>query len=402
MKSVKPQSRACAVCGSREKSLLLQQRFSTLSSGSLLDGYDVVVCRVCGFGFANDVPEQAVFDQYYESMSKYENHQRSGRESEFRSARFREIVDLVRRFLPNRSTRVLEVGCATGHLLFLLKEAGYSNVVGVDPSPACAAAAGKLYGVQVVAGTIWHLSVLEQPCDLLVLVGVLEHIRDLAEALGQVRGVLCDGGLVFIEVPDATRFASRPDAPFQEFSTEHINFFSPMSLANLMGAHSFEEVHLELGEVEQNVGTISPVVSGLYRKRQGPAARPHRDETTERGLCRYIDWSAGVDGRIRETIDRLVRERVPIVVWGVGTHTSRLMATSRLAEADIRAFVDSNPHYHGKTMNSLPILAPAELRARPEPILISSRVFQHEIELQIRNELGCSNELILLYEVTSR
>jgi SAM-dependent methyltransferase len=379
--------------------VLFRQEFSTMSSGSLLDGYDVVVCQHCGFGFADGIPEQAAFDQYYESMSKYENQHRGGHESEFRSARFRQITELIRRFTPDHSARIIEIGCSTGHLLFLLKEAGYTNVLGVDPSPACAEAAGRLYDVRVLASTIWHLPVIEPPCNLLVLVGVLEHIRDLEGALGQIRGVLRDGGLVFIEVPDATRFASRPDAPFQEFSTEHINFFSAKSLANLMQAHGFEPVHIERGEVEQNVGTMSPVISGFYSKGPTLTLPPEGDATTERGLSEYVGQSAAVDGRIRETIDRLVQERVPILVWGVGTHTSRLMVTSRLAEIDIRAFVDSNPRYQGKTMNGVPILAPADLRGHSEPILISSRVFQREIELQIREELGCDNELILLYQV---
>jgi len=83
----------------------------------------------------------------------------------------------------------------------------------------------------------------------------------------------------------------------------------------------------------------------------------------------------------------------------VGTHTQRLMATSRLAQADIRAFVDSNPRYQGKTISGVPVLAPAALKGRLEPILISSRIFQQEIQEQIRNQLGLTNELILLYNV---
>jgi len=75
------------------------------------------------------------------------------------------------------------------------------------------------------------------------------------------------------------------------------------------------------------------------------------------------------------------------------------MATSRLAEADIAAFIESNSRYHGKTLQGRPILAPEALRDRREPVLISSRAFQHEIAEQIRSGLGCGNELILLYNV---
>jgi hypothetical protein len=50
-------------------------------------------------------------------------------------------------------------------------------------------------------------------------------------------------------------------------------------------------------------------------------------------------------------------------------------------------------------LHGRPILAPAALKDHPEPVLVSSRVFQKEIAEQIRQDLGCSNELILLYDV---
>jgi FlaA1/EpsC-like NDP-sugar epimerase len=89
----------------------------------------------------------------------------------------------------------------------------------------------------------------------------------------------------------------------------------------------------------------------------------------------------------------------PILVWGVGTHTSRLMATSRLADANIVAFIESNSRYQGKTLHGRPILAPEALKQHHEPVLISSRVFQNEIAELIRGDLGCQNELVLLYNV---
>ena len=66
------------------------------------------------------------------------------------------------------------------------------------------------------------------------------------------------------------------------------------------------------------------------------------------------------------------------------------MATSRLAEAEIVAFIESNSRYQGKTLHGRPILAPEALKDHPEPVLISSRVFQKEIAEQIRNDLGCA------------
>lgn len=61
------------------------------------------------------------------------------------------------------------------------------------------------------------------------------------------------------------------------------------------------------------------------------------------------------------------------------------------------AFVDSNPKYQGKRLDGVSILSPEALKTRSEPILLSSQVFEREIERQSRENLGIGNEVILLY-----
>ena len=202
-------------------------------------------------------------------------------------------------------------------------------------------------------------------------------------------------------MPDVTAFADWPNAPYQDFSTEHINFFSPVSLDNLMRRHGFTRgvPRAEPSRAELQDGDVEHV-GRLPQGPRRPAASLEFDGDTARGLERYIAQCATRTTRgcaRRSTPSSMAGRR--ILVWGVGTHTSRLMATSRLAEADIVAFVESNARYHGKTLHGRPILAPEALKEHHEPVLISSRVFQKEIAEQIRNGLGCSNELILLYNV---
>src|SRR5512147_3197207 len=106
--------RCCAVCGSAVSKLLFRQTFSEMSSGSLLQGYDVVVCAECGFGFADHIPDQSDFDVHYRDMSKYEYQDRGGQETAFDLTRFRAMADTLSPFLPSLNARLLDVGCATG------------------------------------------------------------------------------------------------------------------------------------------------------------------------------------------------------------------------------------------------------------------------------------------------
>ena len=393
--------RTCAVCDSTRSEFLFRQTFSEMSSGSLLRGYDVVVCENCGFGFADFIPPQSDFDAHYRDMSKYEYQDRDGKETEYDLARFQAIANDIIPFLPDHNVRLLDIGCATGRLLALLKERGYHNVIGLDPSPVCSLSAQRLYGVRVMVGTLYEINKVmanEQPFGGVILSGVLEHLQDIKQALLTMRGLLTDGGLIFIEVPDATDFARWPDAPFQEFSTEHINFFSKISLENLMCRYGFVQIFSQQTPRDQTFSTVMPVVTAIYRKEKDKQASPHIcDIETASGLKDYIHRSQVVENGIHCEIKKLVESAQPVIIWGVGTHTLHLLTTSRLSQANIRAFVDSNPLYQGKQLNGFPILAPNELWDRTESILISSRVFQPAIEKQIRGELRLSNPIIKLY-----
>lgn len=393
--------RPCAVCDSRKVRLLFRQTFSAMSSGSLLRGYDVVVCEKCGFGFADYIPGQAAFDAYYRDMSKYEHEDRGGGVSEHDMARFRATVETVRPYLTDPNSRLLDVGCSTGQLLALFKESGLKNVIGLDPSPMCAKMARELFDIHVLTGVLAdvpRIMASESPFDFIILIGVLEHLCDLDTSLKGVRELASPNALIYVEVPDATDFASWPDAPFQEFSTEHINYFSAVSLTNLLGGLGFAQVYSRQIARHQSQSTIMPVVTAIYRKEELTGASPIiRDTETERGLAAYIARSRQTDESIRKIIDDLVMSNSPVIVWGVGTHTLRLLETSRLGQANIVAFVDSNPRYQGKELHGRPILAPADLHGQSEPILISSRVFQADIENFIRKALELKKDIIKLY-----
>jgi len=388
--------RCCPICESREATLVFRQEFSQMSGGVIVRGYDVVVCRGCGFGFADGIPSQEQFDAYYRDASKYENQDRAGESSSCAIEGYRVIADRISGLLPGRSNRIIDMGCATGGLLSLLKERGYTNIMGVDPSPACAEAALRVHGVRVLNCAISGFRAKEGPVDAMLLCSVLEHIQDLRGALLELRESIADTGLLYVEVPDVTRFAAFASAPFQQFSVEHINYCSLSSLCNLAQSVGFSLV--EAWSDERRMGaSVDPALCAAFRKSNAPSRQAQRDTETLPALTFYVDASKRVESVILATIARVVETRFPIVVWGTGTHTLRLLATSNLGDADIRAYVDSNPRYWGKSLKGIPIISPEDLRHHNEPILVSSQVYQSEIAAHIRDDLKLGNELILLY-----
>jgi len=372
--------------------VLHRQRFH---EGILGDGYDVVVCRHCGAGFADGIPTQGELDRYYAEQSKYSYESAGGAESEYDVRRFEMIVDQVVPYLASSAARILEIGCATGGLLSVFKRRGFANLVGADPSPACAEAARRVHGVEVRVATMAQLSDWQERFDLVLMIGVLEHLREVRPAVRTVAERTKPGGLLYAAVPNAEGLADCRNAPFQQFSMEHVNFFSAQSLNRTMAACSLVPRQTWCWTVEWRENVTEPIVSGLYEP--SSAIDLPMDVTTETALERYIASSRAGDEKIQDIIAALVSAAAPLLIWGAGALTRRLLATTMLAKANIVGFVDSSPHQQGRKLVGKPILAPAQIVGRNEKILICSVAFESEIVRMIRDRLSLPNELITLY-----
>lgn len=390
-----PPERPCPICSWKDHELLYERRFTKLS-GALIDGYNVVSCQACDFCFASNLPEQSAFDAYYEAQSKYEHGGRGGAPSEYDTRRLPFAVSIISEWLPNREARILDIGCANGGLLAELKNNGYTNLAGVDPSPACALTARELYGIDVTTAPMSRIPSSIGTFDLVIFGSVLEHIIDFDSTFAQTKRLLNPKGRVYAEVPDMTRCSLMNDAPFQEFSVEHVNYFGPVSLRNLLARHGFEQIGLRQTEIEQVPGLKIYEIKAMFE--QTGARKPmEMDRETRPELQRYIAKAREKISGVERVIDQLVAEQRPIVVWGVGTHTQGLLASTRLKKACIEAFVDTNLRYVGQTLEGIPILPVSELSRFPHDILVSSQQFQKEIVEQIRGPLALPNHVVTLY-----
>ncbi len=385
--------RPCPVCAAVKRELLFTQRFEALAGVSLMQGYEVVVCRVCGFVFADRIPSERKFERYYADASKYEFSHQGGQQHDAEVRRLRALASWIAERIP-ASARLMDAGCATGELLVALREHGFSDLTGLDLSEASARYAREHHGLHVIRGTLGEEPRDVRGFDVVVLSAVLEHIPVPHRFLEQLQAWLAAGtGLIIVEVPDAENFARAFNAPYQEFSIEHINFFSASSLDNLMGAHGYSRVAVRQELCYAGPNLTGPVLTMIFRSGASRVA-PAREASSEAGVRAYLERCR----KRTEAEDRIIAELVetqrPVIVWGTGTLCQRLLATTSLRNANIRAFIDSNPHYQGQSMIGRPVLGPRELMGRPEPILISSWVFVDEITRQIREDLGLDNEII--------
>ncbi|MBV8515772.1 MAG: class I SAM-dependent methyltransferase [Acidobacteria bacterium] len=385
---------ACPICGATRADVVHRQEF--LLPGDIRTQYVVVACTECGFVFARNLPSAAEYEAYYRANQKY-TYEGSRDASESLLAMHRPSFALVDEHLRDlggaHARRILDIGCSTGELLALFKAAGYRNLDGIDPTPECAAIARQLHRLTIRTAVLSEIEA-DEPYDVVMLANVLEHIPNLADAVRHIGSFVRDGGFLFVQVPCAEHFGLDLKEPFLEFSIEHINYCTETSLANLLAPAGFALVDAR-HDAWRSKGVAYPVLTSLWRKDSAAPARA-REVSDTSAVRAYVARSERRLAELRTAVDELVASGEPLVIWGVGSLTARLLATTNLGRANIAGFVDSNRGHHGKQLLGKEIGAPASLQGKTMTVLVSSFVYGAEIRATLERELGYTGRIVTI------
>jgi len=390
--------RPCPICELEEVDLLHTQRFELLEGHPLSAGYDVVVCSRCGFVFADTPVTQSDYDRFYSEYSKYEDAKTGtgGVENPFDWKRQQETALQIAEVLENTSASILDVGCANGGMLLALKELGYEQLCGIDPSPVCVENTRQL-GVEALQGSLF-LPFKENAYDCLILSHTLEHVQNVRGALEWIDKRLKPSGIVYIETPDAARYADFIYAPLQDFNTEHINHFSLTYLENLMNTTGFSLITGGTKVLVAGTDVFYPAVFGFWKKADvSTATIPKKERVLRLKIEEYIVRSKQMMSDIDSRISSLLARTPSIIVWGTGQLAMKLLVETSLAHADVLAFVDNNPINQGRVLRNVPIIGPSQLTELSAPILITTLLHHRAIAEQIRN-MNIKNEIVFLGE----
>jgi ubiquinone/menaquinone biosynthesis C-methylase UbiE len=396
--------RACPICENVEAEFLHTQKFVLPDGHPLSNGYDVVCCCECGFVYADTSVTQDEYDLFYANYSKYEDNKTStgGGETPWDRKRFNETANFISSFLPDRGTRILDVGCANGGVLKSFKDIGYTKLFGVDPSPVCVENVRRS-GIDAQIGS------LSDPLnfglhDCIVMSHVLEHVYDLKGVLSAIyRSIYTTTDkhktYIYAEVPNAFQYNNYVFAPFQDINTEHINHFSQRCLENLMNLSGFAVISKGEKEIESSPGMPYPAIYSVSLMKD---QRPNQFSITKdvelvSNIFDYIAKSRTILAKIDNKIQQVLAKSNRLIVWGTGQLVMKLLAETSLVNADIVAFVDNNPMNQGKSLKDIQIISPDEIGNRPFPILVTTVLHQEDIARQIRL-LGLTNSIIYLDE----
>ena len=210
--------------------------------------FSVVTCEGCGLTYVTprlrdaSLIEQVYDEGYWSSASAAERGY-----SDYRTAAplyrktYRRRLRVVRRHFP-KPGRVLDIGCAAGYFLEVMRDEGW-DVMGLEPSAAILPQALARLGPERVKGGLLGQVELGEGCyDLITMWDVIEHIPDPVAAVREVGKLLAPGGKFLLETQDVASLAARVlGKRWHHYKhAEHIYHFNRSTLGRMMNEAGFE------------------------------------------------------------------------------------------------------------------------------------------------------------------
>jgi 2-polyprenyl-3-methyl-5-hydroxy-6-metoxy-1,4-benzoquinol methylase len=143
---------------------------------------------------------------------------------------------------------ICDIGCGSGEFLISARARGGATVIGVDPSEL----SGKTLtqnGIEFHKGTAEQLpeEMKDRHFDIVTMFSSLEHCRDPALALRNVRSLVKRGGVLVIDVPNiqCLGFKLYRQAWWHTDAGRHLAFFTARSLQDMVSLAGFRPIEVK-------------------------------------------------------------------------------------------------------------------------------------------------------------
>ncbi len=350
----------CVQCGTDDFETVFTHR-----NGQVANGF----CRCCGLGFLSPRPTAEETDRLYADYRQaYPDDFLADPKGPFaRAAESR--ARFIAGWVAPRA-RVLEIGCGYGHFTRAVSDRGF-RASGLEPSEPQRAFARDRLGLDSVAAGRLEDAPRDQGNDVAAMFHVIEHLRDPQEALRRLAEAVRPGGLVFLDLPDASELPCDAIEHLYVVGAHHLYSFTPRVLAAMAARAGLETLYL----AREPLPAVYAANLRLVARRVGdPVSGPEpRPEETRASMTAHHRRLAALGERVRSTIEGWRREGHRIAIYGAGYHTLGLIDLCDLAPTDIEGLIDDDPEKHGTRLAGLPVFGPECLRnGTIDAVLVSS------------------------------
>ena len=242
-----------------------------------------VKCRNCAAIFIYPQPSQEDIKSLYEKdyfkssdlqirphgRADYFQSVESEKEKITYEKRLREISKIV-----DKGT-LLDIGCGPGHFLRFVKQKGW-DVTGIEISDFAASYARETFNLNVITGTIDSVKLPPNTFDVIFLGDLLEHVPNPKILLENLRELLSDKGIIYIEIPSVTNglfsrlgnilFKTINRVKYINLPPYHLFEFTPNNCKMLFKISGYKIVSLKQGMVSpKDIGLRDSFITNIAK-----------------------------------------------------------------------------------------------------------------------------------------
>ncbi|HKV41459.1 MAG TPA: class I SAM-dependent methyltransferase [Blastocatellia bacterium] len=287
-----------------------------------------VECADCETVYVNPRPTPAILENYYatsEGYAYWNAHIFPASEAVRREKIFRPraewIVGLCRRYGVNGGT-LLEVGGGFGTFCQEARRMGFfDRLIAVEPTPDLAETCRRR-GLEVVESPVENFRLGDSKADVVVSFEVIEHLFSPGDFVNSCARMLAPGGLLFLTCPNIKGFdVATLEASSATVDWEHLNYFHPQSLAQLVNSSGFDVLEVttpgkldaELVRKKALEGLIDlsrqPFLRTVLLDRWAELGAPFQSFLAENGLSSHLRLAARWIGGEPPSVRRIAPER---------------------------------------------------------------------------------------------
>lgn len=229
----------CIVCKSDQKLMFKYMK------------YDYHICTSCALVSTYPLPDSETIDAHYKNKFKKGNYQLlqeyAGQYARIYEDFVRILGDRLQLYGRNyQQLRLLDVGCFTGEFLEILHKYGV-DVYGLELQEEAVELASKKLPGRIFKADVFSRNFPQIQCDVVTLMGVIEHVTDPVKLLTRSSELLRKDGILMLQTPNSRSSLARvmrkywpPFAP-----VEHIHLFSRKSLENLLKKLGYVDIEFK-------------------------------------------------------------------------------------------------------------------------------------------------------------
>ncbi|OSA93192.1 UNVERIFIED_ORG: hypothetical protein B2H98_14315 [Clostridium botulinum] len=356
----------CPVCENNDIDNIFESEINeVILHGIIKVKVNIGICKKCGLVFQNPVPDETSLNEYYKLQSD------TIEQSDDIRSEYYEIYTYIKNNTNYELiNKVLDIGCRRGEMLKLFKNDN-KHILGIEPSECNVKYLNEVL-IPVIKGTFNNQVVKNKQFNLIMLINVLEHIKNPGKIVTEIYNKLTSNGYLFISVPNFDKCINDKNINniSNYFGFQHLQYFTLDTLVSLLQKSGFNIIKYDIKDSSINV--ICNVSNDIKLEFK------NQYERNKEMLTEFLNGRKQKLANLVYILKNLNSNG--LVIYGAGAHTTQLMQIMNFDKLNLVGICDSDENKYGMSLGGFKVCNINELDASKfNDILISSNAYQDEI-----------------------